>query len=142
MRNALYLETEQRWQKRVLSFFFFFSSMLVTKITKHMQSILFEVTKRHSQRCVISVFLNILATKKTYKNIENTLYGKIKHYQIHVFWVVLSFFRTKRLKQYNTLYRETEQHYQKMCFFIVLRLLGNKTPKSMIITRYGETKRY
>ncbi len=66
MRNALYGETEQRCQKRVLGFFFF-SSMLGTKITKHMQSILFELTKRHSQRCVISVFFEHISHKKSYK---------------------------------------------------------------------------
>ncbi len=132
------MKKQQLCQKRVLSFFFFcfFSNMLGTKITKHMQSILFEVTKRHSQRCVISVFFEHISHKKSYKNIENTLYQK------HVFWLFLSFFRTKRLKQCNTVYRETEQPYQKCVSSLFLGLLGNKTPKSMIITRYGETKRY
>ncbi len=73
--QTLFMEKQSNVAKNVF-WVFFFSSMLGTKITKHMQSILFEVTKRHSKRCVISVFLSILATKKAIKTLKTLYMGK------------------------------------------------------------------
>ncbi len=54
---------------------------------------------------------------------------------------VLTFLGSKTLKRTNsTLYRETEQYYQKHLFGVFIILLDTKMPKCMQSTLYGETK--
>ncbi len=56
--------------------------MLGTKTIKCMQNILFGVIKRFYQKRVIWVFFFYI---KTLITMENTIHGKIKHYQKRVF---------------------------------------------------------
>ncbi len=55
----------------------------------------------------------------------------------------MSFLGTKILQRMNnTLYPETEQHYQKRVFSVFFTLLSNNTPKCIQSPLYGPTKHH
>ncbi len=69
------------------------------------------------------------------KKIESTLYGKTKeHYEKDVFWVFLSYLRTKRVNTYKTPFMNIIT--KKLIFLVFLSLLRRKTPKCTQSTLY------
>ncbi len=70
---------------------------------------------------------------KKEKKIESTLYGKTKeHYEKDVFWVFLSYLRTKTLKHIQNAFYE--YHYKKHIFLVFLSLLRRKTQSTLYQT--------
>ncbi len=134
---TLYVNSKQQYQKHLFSS----SSLLDTNPPKYTQITLSGVRTRHSQKRVKRVFFEDIR-QQTVKRKKNIHY-KISKLCILCFFS-FSFLRTETLKHVlNTLYRETEQHYQKRMICVFSRLLGFgiKTPKLMIWYVYKKKKK-
>ncbi len=76
MRNALYLETEQRWQKRVLSFFFFFQHAGYQNNKTHAKHPIWGNETAFPEMCHFCVSEHISHKKKPIKTLKTHYMGK------------------------------------------------------------------